>query len=274
MAVPDGNTITFNLTGRQSRAWLKQACEYLEVFQRSPEFQYVEVDRDMKEFITIRSNITGTNNTMRSLPGGQGSNFKNLRGMGIRLFGIFIDEAAFFDPAGIDVIAPLLALGAWLIMASSVNSGGARAGLMAMLDATLNGEEIVLELNWLRACDDCTQKGIDDRCTHIRQRPQFFQKRSDQAFLQALLKPFDGVYEREMQNRQDKPTITAVFHKEWIDMLKDPARQVKPLAMIPFVYTTLDPHGGGHSQAALISTIEWLDHETGALCVVVIIFLY
>ncbi len=73
-----------------------------------------------------------------------------------------------------------------------------------------------------------------------------------------------------MLNRQDKPLIRDAFHKHAIDMLADPAREVKPVAMALHAYTTLDPHGGGHSQAALITTIEWVDPATALTCLVVL----
>lgn len=31
----DGNTCTFNISGRQSRAWLKQSVQFVELFQKS-----------------------------------------------------------------------------------------------------------------------------------------------------------------------------------------------------------------------------------------------
>jgi hypothetical protein len=156
---PGGNIAVFNLTGRQARAFLRQVIEYLEIFKGSPEFDYVVVNKDLREFIIIRSVAAGTDNAISSFPGGQGGNFDNLRGMGIKLFGIFMDEACFFNPMIMTVIAPLLATGAFLVMTSSISGGGARAGVMAMLDAHLpDGSLVVHELNFIRACDMCRLK--------------------------------------------------------------------------------------------------------------------
>ncbi len=112
--------------------------------------------------------------------------------MGAKLFGLFIDEAFFFSPDGMPVILPLLGNGAFLVMTSSVGGGGSRSGTMAILDAEFNGTKAVLEINWIRSCDTCAQNDNAERCTHIVQRPQFFQRRSDQELLKALLKPFEG----------------------------------------------------------------------------------
>lgn len=142
----------------------------------------------MRESVTIRSHATGTNNTMSSYPGSSGSGFSNLRGMGERLAMLFIDEFAFFDSAGMPVILPLLANGAALVMTSSVAPGGSREGIMAILDAKYaDGSKAVLELNWMQSCDACKRAGRSDRCAHITQPPQHFQRRADQERLRALL---------------------------------------------------------------------------------------
>jgi hypothetical protein len=65
---PDGNLVAFNLTNRQSKAWLHQAIKWLELFQKSPEFRYVELQRDMRETLMIR-NSCGTTARISSFAG-------------------------------------------------------------------------------------------------------------------------------------------------------------------------------------------------------------
>jgi hypothetical protein len=129
----------------------------------------------MREFMTIRAFATGTKNTVSSFPGSQGSDFKNLRGMGVNLFGLFIDEAFFFDRRAMKVILPLLRTGAFLIMTSSMPGGGPRTGVMAILEAQLEGRRLVHQLNFIRACDECRINHKEEQCTHFIQRPEPFQ---------------------------------------------------------------------------------------------------
>lgn len=65
---PDGNYVAFNLTGRQSKAWLNQSIKWMELFQKSPEFRYVELQRDMRESLMIR-NCCGTTARIASFAG-------------------------------------------------------------------------------------------------------------------------------------------------------------------------------------------------------------
>jgi len=174
VALYDGNFVVFNLTGRQARAWLKQYLGYLETFQDSAEFGYTIESCDIREAIMIKARATGTKNTVSSFPGSQGSGFNNLRGMGVHIKGVFIDEAFFFETRAMEVILPLLRTGAFLIMTSSLPSGDARHGVMAILDAELNGTLLVRQVNFIRACDECRIAHREDQCNHTIQRPEFF----------------------------------------------------------------------------------------------------
>lgn len=221
------------------------------------EFGFTETAVDMRESISIRANAVGTINMVKSFPGSNNNNFANLRGMGEKLMLCMIDEYAFFPVAGMPVILPLLANGASLVMTSSVAGGGGRDGVMAILDAKYpDGTKAVLELNWMRACDACIRRGQSDRCTHIIQPPQHFQRRSDQEKLRALMSPFEGAYEREMMNQQDRPLITPAFHASWIAPLRDRAQDFHNHtgADVRHVFVTVDPSGHGHSRQTVVSS--------------------
>lgn len=201
---PDGNVLCFNLTGRQSSAWMKQTMQYLEIFREAGgEFAWSEADRKMPERLSIHVHALGCVNTIMSFPG----KFENLRGMGVKLFKVYLDEAAFFDEDCVPVIAPLLVNGAVLILTSSVAPGGARAGLMKILDAQYaDGRKAVLEVNFDEKCPACIQRGADE-CTHIMRMRQFFQREMDVKFAEALMSPWTGIAARELHNKQDKPLV-------------------------------------------------------------------
>jgi hypothetical protein len=270
---PDGNVVSFNLTGRQSSAWLKQCMGYLKLFKGSAEFDWTVVDRKLPERITIRARCAGTDNTISAYPGAQAGSFDNLRGMGFKLCKLYLDEGAFFDERGIPVMLPLLANGAALIVTSSIAPGGARTGAMRLLDAKDgDGRAVVRELNWIKACSACVQKGAADQCTHRVQRPQHFQSHAGQEFLHDLMKPFEGSYEREMLNQYDKPLIEPAFLPQtMVERLRDRTRDADIAAQQHnVVYVSLDPHGEGMSDATLVSALSMrMPGKGDAACLVV-----
>jgi hypothetical protein len=255
---PDGNVVCFNLFGRQSEAWLKQTMIYLEILQRSPEFAWTEVDRHMPERISIRSAMARTVNTISSYPGGQAGSYDNKRGMGFKLCAGFFDEAGFFPEDAMPSLLPIFANGAALIMGTSVGKGGPRAGIMKILDAKdATGKSVIREENYVRGCGACRAKGAADRCAHIVPRPQHFQRRSDQARLQALMAPFEGAFERELLNIQDRPLISAAFEPALLKPLDNVARDVSLFQRDhPLIVMALDPNGGGMSQACLVTATQ------------------
>jgi hypothetical protein len=258
---PNGNVVSFNLTGRQSAAWLKQCMTYLNMFKDTVEFGWTEVDRKFPERITIRARAAGTDNTISAYPGAQAGSFDNLRGMGRDLCKCYLDEGAFFDERGLPVMLPLLANGASLIVTSSIAPGGAHMGALRLLDAKdRNGKHVVLELNWNRACVQCIRLGQEDRCEHRRQRPQHFQREEEVTFLRYLMAPFEGAFERELENRYDKPLITPCFNPKHIERLAD-VRSNMDVARhdLPYVYMALDPSGNRMSDATLLSLVEYPD---------------
>ncbi len=257
---PDGNVVSFNLTGRQSAAWLKQCMLYMQMFKGSAHFDWTEYDRKLPERITIRAHATGTLNTVSAYPGAQAGSFDNLRGMGFKLMKLYLDEGAFFDERGIPVMAPLLANGAALIVTSSIAPGGARTGAMRLLDAKEDdGRPAVLELNFGQGCSACVASGHGDQCGHRVSRPQHFQSRADMRFLRNLMQPFEGgAYEREMLNQYDRPLITPAFDPAAVARLRDHARDVDVVALGDqrHVYVSLDPHGQGMSEATVVSVLQ------------------
>jgi hypothetical protein len=236
---------------------LRQFEDYLKVFQDHPKFGYTVVSQDSREFIVIKPHGVGTENKVSSYPGGQSSDFKNLRGMGTKLMGLFIDESDFFAAEGFPVILPLLANGAFLVMTSSVGGGGARVGARKLLEAQYaDGSLAVKELNWIRPCDACVQKGLHASCSHSVPKPQFFQRRADAEKLRALMSPFEGAFEKEMQNVGDKPTVTPAFMDAWIAPLKDRSKDIDYGGQVRHVQVTVDPGGYGFSQTCIISTVR------------------
>lgn len=63
---PDGNCIMYNLTAAQAEEFLDEAVRYLKIFEKSPEFGWVEVQRDVRKLIKIRTNKYGTINSIKS----------------------------------------------------------------------------------------------------------------------------------------------------------------------------------------------------------------
>jgi hypothetical protein len=211
---PNGNVVCFNLTGRQSAAWMKQCMRYLDVFRQSgSEFAWTVHDRKMPERLVIEVPALGTRNTVMAFPGAQAARFDNLRGMGERLAKIYVDEAAFFDENCMGVMAPLAVLGASLILTSSIAPGGARAGLMKILDAKhKDGHPAVLEVNFIQACRACQVKGLSDQCEHRIHLPQHFQNAADLEFVEVLMSPWEGTAGRELYNVHDKPLMYALLY--------------------------------------------------------------
>lgn len=253
----DGNLGSFHITSRQGRMWLEQTKGYLEVYKET-EFAYKIVKEDSREFFSIFASYPGTVNTVSAYPGSQGKDFKNMRGVGVKLFGLFVDEGYWIAEAGVPVMLPLVANGAFFIITSSVGAGGARAGLMAILDARLpDGTPAVKEINYHQTCDICKSKGVPEgQCKHVHQRPQHFQGFFNQLRVKTLLNPFAGVYEKELQNQEDRPPTEPVWPTRAITHMVDPANDMEPVGHIPHAYTCIDPHGGGASQGAIVTVVR------------------
>ena len=253
----DGNIGSFHITSRQGRMWLEQAKGYLDVYKET-EFSYKIVKEDSRELFSIFAAYSGTVNTASAYPGSQGKDFKNLRGVGTKMFGLFVDEGYWIAEAGVPVMVPLVANGAFFVITSSVGAGGARAGLMAILDARLpDGTPAVKEVNYHVTCDECKTKGAAaGQCQHVQQRPQHFQGYFNQLRVKTLLGPFDGVYEKELQNQEDRPPTEPVWNVRAISHMVNPANDVEPIGQIPHAYTIIDPHGGGTSQGAIVTVVR------------------
>ncbi len=253
---PDGNVVSFNITGRQARMWLSQCRKYLMTYMKSDEFRFEVIAENMNEFVKIKSVATGTINTICAYPGSQGKDFKNLRGVGENLCMCFVDEGYWFSEEGVPVLVPLLANGAALVITSSVGSGGPRAGLMAILDAQYgDGTMAVKEINYSTTCEECIAANIPEgRCTHNYQRPQHFQSNFSQLRTKVLLSPFEGVHERELLNRQDKPPTEPVWSTRAITNMFDESRDLEPIEEYGHAFTSIDPHGGGETSDSAIST--------------------
>jgi hypothetical protein len=265
---PDGNQICFNITGRQAREWLSQARVYLELFQNSTEFTFSVTNENAREFVEIRAHAVNTVNKLSSYPGGQGKDFKNLRGMGTRLICCWIDEGYWFAKEGVPVVIPLLANGAALIITSSVGAGGSRTGLMAILDAKFpDGKSAIDVINYTNPCEKCSAAGKADQCTHIKQKPQFFQTNANVGRVEALLSPFVGVFERELRNKQDKPNRSDVWGAAKIAHFADPKYNYHSVGSHNYVYVGIDPTGGGESQGAIVSAIQLLHKGRECLAV-------
>jgi hypothetical protein len=251
----DGNIGSFHITSRQGRMWLSQAKGYLDVY-KDTEFSFKIVQENMHEFYRIHAFYPGTENTTSAYPGSQGKDFKNLRGVGIKMFGLFVDEGYWIAEAGVPVMVPLVANGAFFVITSSVGAGGARAGLMAILDARLpDGTLAVKEINYHVSCDICKAKGVPEgQCKHVQQRPQHFQGFFNQQRVKTLLSPFEGVYEKELQNQEDRPPTEPVWSARAISHMVDPAHDLEPVGQIAIAHTSIDPHGGGDSQGAIVTT--------------------
>ena len=98
-----------------------------------------------------------------------------------------------------------------------------------------------------------------DKCTHIEQQPQHFQRRSDMRRVRALVQPFgDGAFEREMGNITGRNWIDNVFEKDWIDCVADGANDFNSgdgCREFSHVFTGYDPAGEGFSKNAIVSVV-------------------
>jgi len=196
---PNGNYIALSLYARQGYEWLESAHRYLFLLKDDERFDFT-VEHDNRELLAIIPKAVGTENTLKTYPGGQGSSYNNLRGIGTQvhapscylttihatnvppyqLSGLIVDEAEFYPVRGLEVILPLLINGAWIIMMSSVGGVSARLGARRLLDAVFdNKSKIFIFYNWFKPCDDCVRKGRGNRCKCNVQQPQFYQSHAD-----------------------------------------------------------------------------------------------
>jgi len=212
----------------------------------------------MPERISIRAGAVGTVNMISAYPGAQAGSFDNKRGMGFKLLAGFFDEWAFFSPQAQPSLLPIFANGAALIIATSVAMGGARAGTMKILDATYpDGKRAVLEVNMIQGCTACRAKGEPERCKHITPRPQHFTRRVHQRRLQALMAPFEGSFERELLNQNDRPSSMPCFDAAAVKLLAERKRDVDVNDRDHrAVYVVIDPHAGGFSQQVCLSVLS------------------
>lgn len=65
----EGNVLCYNLRSRQAKDWLELAIKYLGIFRNSPKFGWKLERQNINEFITIRQNVTGHVNSVKSYPG-------------------------------------------------------------------------------------------------------------------------------------------------------------------------------------------------------------
>lgn len=252
---PDGNVCCFNLKSRQSKAWFSQTWKWVEKFQQSDEFRFRVLQRNGQEKVVIR-NCTGTDCELSSYPGPADAEGSNFRGMGARIALMNIDEFFFIRPSVYPTILPLLVNGAALMLTSSQNKDPDNP-IRRMINAKYedSGEDAVLRFNWLQACSDCRIAKQEERCTHIAQQPQHFQKRADLRRVRALTEPFgDGGFEREMGNVTGRSWIDSVFEEDWVASLADERNHVDLNSLnreFSHVFLTLDPAGEGFSKNAL-----------------------
>ena len=66
---PEGNSICYNIGGRQAKAWLSKVMDFLEAFKESEEFGWSLVSRNIQEHIFIRNHKYGTVVKIYSYPG-------------------------------------------------------------------------------------------------------------------------------------------------------------------------------------------------------------
>jgi len=171
---------------------------------------------------------------------------------------LLVDEFYFIKSAMYATFLALLANGAAFLIVSSmaVDSDGE---ITRMLHAVLpDGSEVMLRLNWIRACADCLARNEANFCTHLVEQPQHFQQRGDQARLKALLKSFgDAAYAREMLNVGARPSVLPAFPAVWLQPLRDRTLDVTlpPGRDYRYFFVSCDPAGGGFSQSVYVSLL-------------------
>jgi hypothetical protein len=186
----------------------------------------------------------------------------SLRGMGERIMCMLLDEFLFMAVSLYGSILPLLTNGAAMLLTSSMSATGDDEIKRMLMAKMPDGRDIVLRLDWIRACAKCMAAGIADRCTHLKQRPQHFQRSVDQERLKALMKPFgDEGYEREVLNIGARSNLRAVFDSAWLEPLRQRACDYQNTLNTEhrFFFVSVDPAGEGFSQTVIMS-VTTVDH--------------
>jgi len=100
------------------------------------------------------------------------------------------------NPGAFPAIFPSSATGAMLVMISSMSSD-ANSPAMKIIDAKYDdGTPVMKKLDWVQSCATCKRKGVADKCTHVANRPQFFNSVHTTTRLSKLLPP--DAFKREV----------------------------------------------------------------------------
>lgn len=65
----NGNVLSFHVRSRQAKMWLDRTKEFMAIFKESPQFTWTVKKQDIREFIFIYAEATGTTNYVQALPG-------------------------------------------------------------------------------------------------------------------------------------------------------------------------------------------------------------
>lgn len=261
---PKGNVICFNLTGRQSRSWLRLFDRFLQCYAGSPKWGFTETGRDSREWIDIIPKHTGVKVRAAAFPGQFAGSSNNVRGMGEHTFACFWDEYEFFSPEMPPVVLPVLANDAALIMVSSIAPGD-RGGASQIAKAKYrDGEPAVNVVNWIQACSVCKLNERADRCTHLPARPQHFQSRVGYERLRALMSAMPGSFERELMNIGDVPRNSPAFRGTDVMHLGDAQHFYRDSLPAPLLYTSIDPADGGSSDMVVMTVAFYAPYDRPA----------
>lgn len=84
--------------------------------------------------------------------------------------------------------------------------------------------------------------------------PQFFKTNVGYERQMAIMRSFQGAFEREHLNLMQEPKISRAFNQEWIDSMFDLKRKYNVDMDIPYVFISIDPSAGvGRSFYIIVS---------------------
>lgn len=106
----------------------------------------------------------------------------------------------------------------------------------------------------MKACPTCKIIKKAERCEHVPYYPQFFKTNVGYERQMAIMRSFQGAFEREHLNLMQEPKISRAFDPLWIDSMFDNKRKYNVDMDIPYVFISIDPSAGvGRSFYIIVS---------------------
>ena|SRR5687768_8978972 len=131
------NVSTYTMTWGQAKLWLKGAIDFMRLLQNDEEFGWRIKHKEEGKFMTIEcTNQRHSSNTLFGYGNAKDErNAQNLRGTGPEPILVNLDEGLFFADGAYEVILPVVANGAGMVITSSLPPLNSNA--LGLLQATL-----------------------------------------------------------------------------------------------------------------------------------------